>query len=152
MRRALPLLVLLGVVLGACQVTIPNIFGGAPLVLTGNYTNDRAGIDAFAASIKAGIAADATTVQGWFNELCPDVAQAQQTLADPTAQATIQQGASNIGLTASATKVQINNINQGLSLGAKFCSVGTATNLQAAFLAALDAVHAVENLIKSGST
>lgn len=135
-----------------CQVTIPNIYGGPDLTLTGNYKADLPSIQAYAASIKAGVKKSAAEIQGWMQELCPYVSQAQAQLADPGTVAFIQKGAAAVNATQSGADKQISNVQSGLTIAAKACAVGTAPNIASAFVSGVDAVSTVQNLIKTGST
>jgi hypothetical protein len=130
--------------LAACSAahpwTIKNPFGGAPLVLTGNLGNDMPSINAYNATLQAGVKADVTELQGYFTTLCPYVAQAQAAL--PNALPVAQQA---LGTTAG--QKQISNATQALTVAQNFCAVGTASNLQAAFTAAVQAVNFIRGLI-----
>lgn len=135
----------------ACQVTIPNPYGGPSLTLTGNYKNDLPAIQAYAASIKAGVKKTNAEIQGWMVELCPFVSDAQAQLADPNTMAFIQKGAAAVNATQSSADKTVSNVQSGLAIAAQACAVGTAPNLATAFVAGVDAVSTVQNLVKTGS-
>lgn len=137
--------------LAACQVTVPNVYGGPSLVLTGDYSADLPSIQAYAASIKAGVKKNASEIRGWLVELCPFVADAQASLDDPSSLALIQKGAATVNASSSGVDKQINNIKSGLTIAAKACAVGTAPDIATAFVSGVDAVSAVQNLKKTGS-
>lgn len=141
----------IALVAAACQLTVPNIYGGPDLTLTGNYKADLPSIQAYAASIKAGVTKNAAEIRGWLIELCPYVSDAQAQLADPSTAAFIQKGAAAVNATASGANKQISNVQSGLAVAAKACAVGTAPNIATAFVAGVDAVSTVQNLIKTGS-
>lgn len=153
MRRLMSVAaVALALVVAACNpVTIPNPFGGPSLVLTGNYQNDLPSIQAYAASIKAGVKKSDAEIQGWLNELCPFVTQAQVQLTDPATMDFIYKGASVVNGTQSGANKQISSVQSGLTIASKACAVGTATNLAQAFVAGVDAVVTIQSLIKTGS-
>lgn len=134
-----------------CQVTIPNIYGGPDLTLTGNVKADMPSIQAYAASIKAGVKKNAAELRGWMDELCPYVSQAQAQLGDPSTVAFIQKGAAAVNSTQSGADKQISNVQSGLTIAAKVCATGTAPNIATAFVSGVDAVSTVQNLIKTGS-
>ncbi len=128
--------------LAACNpVTIPNLFGGPPLVLTGNYNADLPSITAFNATVKAGIATDAATLQSYFVALCPYVADAQNQL--PAAQT-----AATHLMTPSAAAKQTNNAAIALNVAQRACVAGTAPNLKVVFTAAVQAVEYVYGMVK----
>lgn len=131
--------------LAACNpVTIPNPFGGPPLVLTGNYNADLPSITAFNTTLKAGVQADAAKLQAFFQAACPYVADAQAQL--PAA----QQAAAQI-MTASAAQKQIGNAAVALTAAQKVCNGATASNLQGIFTAAVDAFEYVYGVIKAAN-
>lgn len=138
--------------LAGCLVTVPNPFGGAPLTLTGSLKNDLPGIEAYASAVKAGIKTDVAEIRGVFVDyLCPLVSGTQVSLADPGTAQSVQNTATEVLGSATAAQKQINNIGTGLKVASKFCAVGTAADVKAAFVAGVDAVKTVENLIKQGS-
>jgi hypothetical protein len=130
--------------LAACNpITIKNVFGGPPLVLTGNYNADLPSITAFNASIKAGAAASAATLQSYFVAACPYVADAQSQL--PAAQA----AAASLMTTTAAAK-QAANVATTLTAAQKLCNAGTATTSATFFSAVVDAFEWVYGMIKNG--
>ncbi len=131
-------------VLTACNpITIKNVFGGPPLVLTGNYQADLPSIQAFNTSIKAGAAANLATLQSYFIAACPYVADAQSQLpAAQTAAATV--------LTPSAAAKQAANVSTALVAAQKLCSAGTATTSSTFFSAVVDGISWVYGMIRAG--
>src|SRR5690348_13536432 len=101
--------------LAACSIHIPNPFAGPGLTLTGDLGADMPGIEAYAASIKAGVAADAAKVKATFDKLCPYVSQAQVDIANN--RAVVQSAAATVTGSSNNGAKMLNNINQGLALG-----------------------------------
>ena len=135
----------IGVTVAACNpLTIPNPFGGAPLVLTGNFNSDLPSIQSYAADLKAGAKADVAQVQAAFAKLCPYVSNAQAALPDAQTKA-----ATVIG-TDVATK-NVNNASDGLNVAGKICATGISTDLKTAFINGVKAVTSVYNLVKYGT-
>lgn len=140
------ILAICAVALFCAACTVHNPFGGPDLVLTGNLTADMPSIQAFQASLKAGIKADAAKVRDVFVQLCPHISEGQKLAAGAPAQAA---AATVTGSDDNGHKL-ITNINSGLSIGSKFCISGTATDLKSAFIAAVDAVSAIYSLVRNG--
>lgn len=138
--------------LAGCLLTLPNPFGGTPLTLTGSLKNDLPGIEAYASAVKAGIKTDVAQIRTVFVDyLCPLVSSTQVSLADPGTAQTVQNTATAVLGSATAAQKQVNNVGTGLRVASKFCAAGTAADVKSAFLAGVDAVKTVENLIKQGS-
>lgn len=139
--------------LAACNLTVPNPFGGPALNLTGNLGNDLPGIDAYASAVKAGIKTDVAQIRSVFvDQLCPLISSTQVSLADPGTAATVQNAAAAVLGSATAAQKQVNNVGTGLRLASQFCAAGSAPDIKTAFTRGVDAVKTVENLIKHGSS
>lgn len=143
--RMMSAVALCAVAVAGC--TIQNPFGGPSLSLTGSLTADMPGIQAYAASIKAGVKADIGKVQDFFQTVCPLLPQAQTAVSDPTTQ---QLAVTVTGSDTGGQKL-ISNLNTGLQVGGKVCATGTSTNWGQALVTTVDAIKAVESLVKTGS-
>lgn len=140
------MIVAVGVSLAACVVTVPNPFGGAPLVLTGHLAADMPGIKAYAADLRVGIKADAVAVRAAFIQYCPTVDEVA------TAAGTVTPGqvvnASGGLITATAASKQIGNAQKGIGTAQLICAGGTATDLRTAFVDFAQAATQVYGWIK----
>lgn len=120
--------------LGACNRTfvIPNPFGGAPLVLTGNLANDLPGIKAFAADIKAGAKADAVAVRETFQQYCPAVDESATVAGTVTPGQVVDATGGLITVTAASQK--INQSQQAIGIAQRICAGGTSADIKSAFV------------------
>ena len=114
--------------LAGCMVTIPNPFGGAPLVLTGNLSNDMPSILAYETAVKQGVATDIASAQQFLLSVCPSVSDVQTAVANANPSSI----SSTLGITVTAAQKQISNVSQGVQLASTVCAGGTATDWKTA--------------------
>lgn len=140
--RKLMLAAALALATTASACTFMNPFGGPPLALTGDLQADLPGIHAYAASIKAGIKADAAVVKAKFQQLCPKIKPLQDALISDPVQAGVAKaiGADQAGAAIAAS-------NEALEVGNDFCGGVTAADLQAAFLMVVQGIEDARALI-----
>lgn len=131
--------------LGAC--TIANPFGGPPLLLTGNLQADMPGIQAYAASIKAGVKKDAGEVRAMFLQYCPTVADANAAAKATTTDQVVTYSGGVV--TQTAAEKQLGNVQAATELAVTVCNGGTATDVKSAFVSFADAVKIVAGWIKA---
>lgn len=137
-----------GFLLAACNpVTIPNPFGGAPLVLSGNLHNDLPGIKAYAADLKAGVKKDVHEVHDFFVAHCNTVyaidAEAQSLTATDVANAINGSGVASI--TQTAAEKQLGNVQEGTGLAKTVCDGGSATDIKTVVV---NFAQAAEQIVK----
>ena len=109
-----------------CVITLPNIFGGPSLVLTGNTQADAASWSAFSASVRAGIANDEAKAQAFFLANCPAVTDAAVKVAStPASDITAATGGL---ITVTAAQNQLNNASKALSVATNICTAGTSSS------------------------
>ncbi len=109
-----------------CVITLPNIFGGPALVLTGNSQTDAASWAAFSASVRAGIANDEAKAREFFIANCPAVTDAAVKVAStPASDIT---AATSGFITVTAAQNQLNNTSKALSVATNICAAGTSSS------------------------
>lgn len=129
----------MGLCLGGCMVSIPNPFGGPPLMLTGSLANDMPGILAYEQAVKAGIKSDVASAQAFLIGVCPSVSDVASAVSTADANAI----AGNTGITVTAAQKQISNATQGVQVAQAVCAGGTATDIKTAALNFVNAAKIV---------
>jgi len=116
------------VAVAGCMVSIPNPFGGAPLVLTGSLSNDMPSILAYETAVKQGVATDVASAKQFLSSVCPSVSDVQNAVANANPSAI----SSTLGITVTAAQKQVSNASQGVAVAANVCAGGTATDWKTA--------------------
>lgn len=138
-----------GSLLSACFATIPNPFGGAPLVLTGNLAADLPGIKAYAADLKAGVKNDVAAAKAVFATYCPAVDETATAVGTVTPGQVVNATATIIS--ASVAEQKISQAQRAVGDAQLICAGGTATDIKTAFINFAAAATDVYNWIRAKS-